>query len=147
MILSLFVLSFASFCTLHQFRRARSALPCYLPLCFPIPLHISSGLPMFVLPWGVRGGGRTCCCGEGVGEAEGEGAGGEGGAPNSNRGQLRVKGRIRDMKGSCLGFQGRMRMGEKHWFGLRNMACGGTSTTGAQRAAGGTSPVRHQRRC
>ena len=33
-----FVLSFASFCALHHSRRARSALPCYLPLCFPIPL-------------------------------------------------------------------------------------------------------------
>ena len=33
-----FVISFASLCDLHQFRRATSALPCYLPLCFPIPL-------------------------------------------------------------------------------------------------------------
>ena len=33
-----FILCFASFCAVDHFRRARSALPCYLPLCFPLPL-------------------------------------------------------------------------------------------------------------
>ena len=32
------VLSFSSFCALHRFRRARSALSCYLPLFVPFPL-------------------------------------------------------------------------------------------------------------
>ena len=58
-----FALSFASFCALHQFRRARSALPRYLPLCSPFPLPcLLWALPVRpvlggnVLLWG--GGGR-----------------------------------------------------------------------------------------
>ena len=33
-----FVLSFSSFCALHRFRRARSALSCYLPLLISFPM-------------------------------------------------------------------------------------------------------------
>ena len=68
-----FVLSFSSFCALHHFRRARSALSCYLPLFvrFPMPsflwaLPILSALGGIgwrgsVLLWGAvgRGGGRV----------------------------------------------------------------------------------------
>ena len=64
-----FVLSFSSFCALHRFRQARSALPCYLPLFVPFPmpsflwaLPILSALggigwPGSVLLWG---GGDIC---------------------------------------------------------------------------------------
>ena len=55
------VLSFASFCALHYYWRARSALPCYPPppLVFPCPPSPgSSGLPTLVLSRGAsRGGG------------------------------------------------------------------------------------------
>ena len=71
-----FVLSFASFCTLHHFRRAQSALPCYPPLVFPFPpAHFPLGSPCssFHAVTGARG---TRCCGEGEGEWEWEGEGG-----------------------------------------------------------------------
>ena len=38
-----FVLSSSSFCALHRFRRARSALSCYLPLLVPFPMHLVNG--------------------------------------------------------------------------------------------------------
>ena len=65
-----FVLSF-SFCTLHRFRRARSALSCYLPLFVPFP--VPSGPSRFFLPWGALGGGGACCCGKRVEEGAGKG--------------------------------------------------------------------------
>ena len=65
-----FVLSFASFCAVHRFRRARSALSCDLPLFVPLPMpSFLWALPILsalggigwrgsVLPWGRgRGGG------------------------------------------------------------------------------------------
>ena len=65
-----FFLSFFSFCALHRFRRARSALPCYLPLfvpfsmpCFFPALSILSALGgigwqgCVLLQGGGRGGG------------------------------------------------------------------------------------------
>ena len=68
-----FVLSFASFCAPHHFRRLLSALHCYLPLCFPFPLpwflwalHVppvlgGKGEQQNVLPWGGEGGGSSSC--------------------------------------------------------------------------------------
>ena len=46
-----FFLSLSSFCALHRFRRARSALSCYLPLFVPFPL------PSFFTTISMRGGG------------------------------------------------------------------------------------------
>ena len=64
-----FFLSFFSFCALQRFRRAWSALSCYLPLFVPFPLP--SFFPTLSI---LLGGGGACCCTEGV-----RGGGGGGG--------------------------------------------------------------------
>ena len=68
-----FVLSFSSFCALHCFRRARSAVSCYLPLFVPFPMpSLLWALPIFSTLGGLGGGG-ACCCREGLEEGAGEG--------------------------------------------------------------------------
>ena len=70
-----FFFSFSSFCALHRFRRARSALSCYLPLFIPFPLPSFFSTLSILSALGALGGGGACCCREGVEEGAGEGGG------------------------------------------------------------------------
>ena len=68
-----FFLSFSSFCALHRFRRAQSALSCYPPWFVPFPLPSFFPTLSFLSALGALGGGGACCFREGVEEGAGEG--------------------------------------------------------------------------
>ena len=61
-----FVLSFSSFCALHRFRRARSALSCYLPLFVPFPMPgVLWALPILSALGGIGWRGSMLLAGKG----------------------------------------------------------------------------------
>ena len=63
-----FFLSLFSFCALHRFRRARSALSCYPPWFVPFPLPcFFPALSILSALGGALGGGGACCCRDGGG--------------------------------------------------------------------------------